>query len=273
MGSRLGIGMAVLLALCFASTTARAGKLDRAGNEAHSQSSSSGSGSSSSHGGGSSEEEDALGELFLVILSLPWSLPNVLVESGREEGASYRTGFQDYPYAEGSQGHLVEGHPGIALQLSADTGIDVGGDVWRHGLGLRLQFPARLELESEWSLFMEYGDDGTDRLLLGREILAVRFAENESIQFRTGIGPRHLVDDEGWVHGFDVLYGFDLFAGSPMVLSLEGSLGGVGGAFAPGARASLGVMLGRFEVRAGWDQRNIGNVSLGGPALGVRAWL
>lgn len=276
LASRVRVGLSLFLTLCLVSSSAAAGKLNRASKQARSSSGSNSSSSKSSSHGFDDDDDDsieaALGELFFLILVLPWSLPHYAVESEREAGAWERVGFQDYPYADRSRGHLKEGDPGVALQLSADSGVDVGGDVWRHGVGLRLQLPLRLDLEADWSTFLEYGEK-TDQLTLGRELLALRFAEGESIQFRTGIGPRHLYDDEGWLHGFDVLYGFDLFPGSPVVFSADGSLGSIGHAFSPGVRASLGFLLGRWELRAGWDQRFIGDVSLGGPALGVRVWL
>ena len=271
---RPGVSAFVLFAIGLTSTTALAAKLGQAGREAHGSSNSNSSRSeSTSHSGRARVMTDDEFRLWLTIATLPWRIPHAVVENDRERGSSGRVGFERYPYANRSSRHLKEDDPGVAMQLSADTGLDLGGDVWRHGAGLRVQLPMRLDLAADWSLFREYWGAGTDQLILGREYLALRFAEGETIQFRTGIGPRHLHDEDGWVHGVDVLYGFDLFPGSPVVLSAEGSLGGVGKAFAPGVRASLGVLIGRWELTAGWDHRWIGRVSLGGPALGVRLWL
>lgn len=269
---RLGVATLLAAALCLDSTTALAGKVDRASKAARGNSSSSKSEASSGSGRARTMSDDEL-RLWWTVVTLPWRLPYAVVENDRERGSWQRVGFETYPYANRSHGHLKEDDPGVAIQLSADTGFDLGGNVWRHGAGLRVQLPLRLDLATDWSLFREYTNAEVDSLILGRESLALRFAEGETIQFRTGLGPRHLHDDDGWVHGVDLFYGFDLFPGRPLVLSAEGSVGAIGEAVAPGVRASLGVMLGRFELTAGWDQRWIGRVPLGGPALGVRLWL
>lgn len=256
----------------------------------------------------------------MLILSSPWLLPHMALESRRAPGSVERTRFAPYPYAYGASGHIVSelppttlptdhgifeidgavllgddpnstgttppdpppaeptdpgaehGYP-VAFQLSGETGLDLGGTIWRHQLGARFQFPWRLDVDTDWALFSEYTNKNSDHMVLGREHLALRFAESAKVQFRTGIGARHLWDSQGWVHGFDLTYGFDAFPARPIVLSAEGSLGSLGKAFAPTVRATLGVLIGPVEIAAGWDQRWISDVTFGGPLVALRGWL
>jgi hypothetical protein len=131
----------------------------------------------------------------------------------------------------------------------------------------------RLELDTDWSLYREPVAEGVDSTWLGREHLSVRFAESPSIQFRSGIGPQHLHDSLGWVHGFDVTWGFEAFPGRPFVVGFEASAGLLGNAFAGGLSGRIGFMQGPFEVSAGGQWRFIAETPLGGPFLGIRFWL
>jgi hypothetical protein len=71
----------------------------------------------------------------------------------------------------------------------------------------------------------------------------------------------------------DLGYGFDAFVGKPFVLSVDGRAGILRRAFTWQARATLGAMFGPIEWYAGYDEVNIGGVSLGGPVTGLRAFL
>ncbi|HEX7670801.1 MAG TPA: hypothetical protein VF395_14500, partial [Polyangiaceae bacterium] len=73
-------------------------------------------------------------------------------------------------------------------------------------------------------------------------------------------------------HGLDVTWGFQAFPAKPLVLAAEGSLGTLGSVFAPGVRAEVGLMLNRFEVSAGFEERWVGPVALGGPFVSATAW-
>jgi hypothetical protein len=237
-----------------------------------------------------------------IVLTFPWIGPYQLVEAERPRHADYRMRFARYPYADDARGHIVDpvdpppkldpetglvvadpedtaaaNRPAegelVAAQLSAESGLDVGGAVWRSGFAARLQLPSRIEFDADWSLFSEYTQAGEDRMLLGREHIAFRFAEAPAVQFRTGIGARHLIDEEGGRHGVDLTYGFDAFLSRPVVLGVEGSFGFLGEAAAGALRAQLGFLVNRLELAAGWDYRNIGGVEFSGPFLMVRAWL
>lgn len=203
--------------------------------------------------------------------------------------------FANYPYADGTRGHILRPHTlvygedgvarsgdmdgaqprklqSVAMQLGLESGIGVSDGVMRLGMRARLQFPLRLQLDSDWSLFREHDREGVDYAMLGRELLSVRFAESPSVFFYSGVGVQHLCDSLGCEHGIDVTYGFEAFPRKPMVFGLEGSVGNVGQVFAPGLRARLGFVVGPVEASLGWHQRWIGDVPLGGPCLGITGW-
>jgi hypothetical protein len=228
-----------------------------------------------------------------VVLS-PWLIPNYAVEGGRPREAAYLTRFADHPYAGGMPGFLLDMPPITTTAVSSDDGVEpdeetlrsrqvvaaqlaaeAGSDtrLMRAGMRARLQFPARLELDSDWSFYREVDRGMVDVAWLGREHLSFRFAESSAVQFRSGIGPQHLVDSSGWVHGGDVTWGFDAFPGRPVLLAFEASVGVLGKAFTAGLFSRIGVMQGPVEISLGWHQRWIGTVPLGGPFLSINFWI
>lgn len=281
---------------------ARADKLDRASKEARQGSPARPAQGSSSRSSGSSSSTAIGGELALLIpfyiVTAPWWAPNVVVEAERADGSAARARFAPYPYAKGYEGHVVEPYPplsetessyyeaveaerklktkprglSVAAVVGAESGIGLTDGIFRFGITGRFMIPMRLELDSDWSLFREMDGGTEDRLWLGRELLSVRFAESSRVVFRSGIGPQHLCDSQGCVHGVDVTWGFEALPVEPVVFSLEGDIGNAGEALALGARARIGFLLGPIEVSVGYHQRRLGTVDLGGPHLGLSAW-
>jgi hypothetical protein len=284
---------------------ALAGKLDRAGAKARSSSSSSSS-HSSRHGSTSSDggELDPFSTIVFFgyglyytawLVSSPFWGPYRAMESDNPTGTTRDMRYADYPYAQGAGGHLlypepvVYGWDGVArskgidraeprllqrssVQLGAEAGVGLRDAVLRVGVHARLQLPMRLEFDTEWSMLREHDREGVDTAYLGREHLAVRFAQSSRLQFHAGVGPQHFCDAIGCVHGVDFTYGLEAFPGRPIVLSAEGSLGNLGSAFAPGVRTRIGYLIGEVEASLGWHQRWVGGVPLGGPFLGIGGW-
>jgi hypothetical protein len=134
--------------------------------------------------------------------------------------------------------------------------------------------PVRLELDATLHGLLEpLPDASVDRATFGNAHLAIRFAQNEHVQFRTGLGYQQYADAQGVEPGIDFSYGFEAELGAHMILDVEGDLGSAGHAFVWQARATLGAMIGPVEVYGGYDHIEIGDVPLGGPAVGIRAWL
>jgi hypothetical protein len=109
-----------------------------------------------------------------------------------------------------------------------------------------------------------------------------RFAQTSRVQFRTGLGYRQWTGlSSTTAFGADLMYGFDVFWGRPLVTSVTLDVGNLGAAVVAEARGTLGAMLGSVEIFAGYDHMAIegttsslaAGVGLGGPLLGLRAWL
>jgi hypothetical protein len=286
-----------LLTSAHAAKTSADGKLDRIGQQARRDAPSPppSSGSNTSYRSslrGRSKLDHALGQLSAYVVLSPWLIPNHVLEERRPWQAAYRVRFADYPYADDAPGFLREEpllnvasidddrmlreHASrrtqrVAARLGAESGFD--GRITRYGFDARVQFPMRLELDTDWSLYREADKDGVDSTWLGREHLSVRFAESPTLQFRSGLGPQHLRDARGWVHGIDATWGLDAFPGRPVFAAFEASAGLLGKAFTAGVYARIGLVQGPFEFSAGWHQRWIAYTPLGGPFLAIRFWL
>jgi len=245
-----------------------------------------------SSSGHQSELNHVAGELFAYVVFSPWFLPHTALEQGRPRDAPYRVRFADYPYADDAPGFLREvpsltvasiddnlvlreqgprTTQGVAARFGFEMAFD--GRIIRQGFDARVQFPMRLELDTDWSLYREPVAEGVDSTWLGREHLSVRFAESPTLQFRSGFGPQHLRDALGWVHGFDFTWGLEAFPGRPIVFAFEASAGLLGNAFAAGLSGRIGWMQGPFEVSVGGNVRWIAATPLGGPLLAIRFWL
>jgi hypothetical protein len=294
----LQTGGALGIAALLLSAPATAGKLRDAGRETRTPSSSSNSSNSSSSSSRESRSSSRIGDdgalaLYYILLS-PWVGPHAALEPG-ERG---RPVFEDYPYAHGSNGLLRYPEPvhdeetdgesesgervrpgpplsgkSVAGQVRVEGGYILGG-VYRGGMGGRLMIPGRLEVDLNVNGLAEPLPDGSvDRATFGNAHVGVRFAQNEQVQFRTGLGYQQFADAMGVEPGFDFSYGFDAQLGARLILGISGNLGSAGHAFVGQVRGSLGIMIDRFEIYAGYDHISIGDVPLGGPAAGIRAWL
>ena len=226
-------------------------------------------------------------------------LPHLVVE-----GPAPRDGwFGGAPYMDGKRGHMVfsaatwtppepektdegdlildggrhaettepEGALPVHLRLAAEYGHDFD-DVYKPSVSLLMSTSLRLEVESGWTYFREETVTGTDWMVVGDANVLWRFAQHEVIEMRSGIGVR-LLTDGAWNAGFNFTYGFDVFPVNPIVLSASVDLGNLGYAFVVHGRAQLGVTRFGIEIYAGYDALAIGDVTLHGPAIGLRAWL
>lgn len=228
-------------------------------------------------------------------ITSPWWGPHQALEADQPIGTARAIRFADYPYAEGAKGlilrppKIVYGWDGTAHsetgdrvvprsvqswsgQLGAETGVGVNDGIMRFGLRARLQLPMRIQFDSDWSLLREHDREGVDVVLMGREHLSIRFAESSQIHFYSGLGPQHFCDSRGCVHGVDVTWGLEAFPVRPMLFALEGSLGNLDQAFAPGIRTRVGCLFGPVEASLGWHQRWIDGIPLGGPFAGIAGW-
>jgi hypothetical protein len=233
--------------------------------------------------------------LFEAIVLTPFYVPHALVEANG--GPLGGWSFAPSPYAEGTSGYLrpvagpfaaeddanvaPEERRPVAVQLAVDAMPPVAAEYARFQAGARLLTTFRLEVDASYGVYRERVDAGRfDSAWLGRAHVAYRFAQNEHVQFRAGLGMRHWVDPRGWALGVDALYGVDVFWGRPVTTSLEvtaGALGNRAWAFEP--RGTVGFVFGLAEVFAGYDAVWVGGgggnaptAFLGGPVVGTRVY-
>jgi hypothetical protein len=281
-----------------------AGKLDDAGDrirESHRTSTSDESDDDESDDDGESDCSAACAELVAQVVLLPFSLPRVVLGSDRQVELWY----DDYPYANraGYVGHRYEPLSGAELPMDSElqNAPEPGKQRWAaqgrveggatfDGIGraaalARVLMPVPIELEASWLGFAEREGPATDWAQLSGLRINWRFAEARTVQFRTSLGYQHwfedsesgsdepLTHDERSRPGAELGYGFDAFVGKPFVLSAEGRIGLLGQTYSWQARATLGAMFGPVEWYAGYDEVNVGGVSLGSPIAGLRGFL
>jgi hypothetical protein len=229
-----------------------------------------------------------LGGLFLFTIGGPWAIPRTFYDHPD------LVRYAPYPFAygagvlrplspapsesvleeEGAVGDVADAARKVALALDAESGYQLQGVV-PAGLALRVMLPYRVELDARYTGLVDVKEHPHDVASAGTAHLAYRFAQGQRYDFRTGVGVRSFALDTFRI-GVDLWYGFDVYIGPCVVWRVELHMGSAGHAFVGQVRSTLGVMLARFELYAGYDHSaylSAGNdARLGGPIGGLRAW-
>jgi hypothetical protein len=258
------------------------------GSGGRSHSSSSGGGSSSSSrswsndgqgcglfGQSSCQPEDSLTLWFFAYtIGAPWTVP------ARHFDDSSLVGYAAYPFADGPgllrppRADAAATARKVAIALDAESGYMLQGVV-PSGLALRVLLPHRLELDGRLSGLSDVKERPVEVASAGTAHLTYRFAQGARYDFRTGIGLRMFQLDSLQL-GFDLLYGLDTYLGPRVVWRVELHMGSAGQAFVGQVRSTLGAMIHRFEIYAGYDHTAYisgeSKAALGGPIAGLRAW-
>jgi hypothetical protein len=149
------------------------------------------------------------------------------------------------------------------------TGFDdldwIGGRV-------QLDTRSRWGLESDFRHVREDLDARRDALWLGDANVLFRFAQSESIQFRTGVGFNYLADEIGSDFGFNFTYAVDCQPVRPLTFTGELDLGTLGHATVVHVRTTAGVVWGVSEAYIGYDLYDIGSTQVQGLVAGVQVW-
>jgi hypothetical protein len=134
-----------------------------------------------------------------------------------------------------------------------------------------LEHSNRLGFESETNYWRETTAAGShDELWTGDANVVLRFAHNEQVQMRSGIGLAWLADEFGTDAGFNFTYGADLYPIKPVVISADLDAGWIGHAPLLHLRTTIGVTWKQAEVYTGYDYLEIGDAQLDGLIAGVR---
>jgi hypothetical protein len=142
----------------------------------------------------------------------------------------------------------------------------------RMGGHLLVSTTSRFELDLEASRFEEHLFSGeTDHLWIGDANLSYRFAQNEYVQFRSGLGMNWMADGRADV-GFNFTYGADFFPARPWVISANLDWGTLGHAELFRFRTTVGAIVNRFEVYTGYEYFDLGNTQANSLLAGIRLW-
>lgn len=215
------------------------------------------------------------GRMVLHTLAFPWLLPLHMA---------------DDPCLDGFAAHPHELGPGLALSTICapevapaartvlwELGVESGYLLQRVApatASARVQLPLRLELDTRLSVLRDLAEQPAEHAWTLSSHVAYRFARSRRVDFRTGIGVRVFSFDVTSA-GVDLLYGIDAYLGRIAIARIELHAGTLARSFAAEARATLGFMVGKVELYAGYDHTVIANqrsARLGGPIAGLRAW-
>ena len=133
-------------------------------------------------------------------------------------------------------------------------------------------FPWLLGMEFGWTSFIESVDGGVDHLGFGYAHLLLRLISIESLDVRTGLGGRWMVDAGRVDGGFSYTLAMDVMPTSYLVFSAAGDLGTLGNAFVAHGRLTAGGRYRGLVVYAGYDVQQIGDVLFHGPVAGLQLW-
>ena len=180
--------------------------------------------------------------------------------------------FARFPYEDNSgYMNLYEGKRWSA-QFSADYATEFNNLDFIGGRML-VDTASRWGVDTEMKYFQETLTRNTrDSLWLGDCNLTFRFAQNENMQWRTGVGFNWLDDPRQTDFGFNFTYGFDWFPRKPWVVSAGIDWGTLGHAGLFHFRGTVGAMFNRFEAYTGYEYYDFDRVQTNTLIGGVRIW-
>ena len=165
------------------------------------------------------------------------------------------------PYAPVSDGRTG------GIRLNSDGGSTASGP--RFGLGATI-YSGDFALATDWVRYAAH-DGGASWWLGGVWYL---FGWSPVAMLRLSGGPGLLIasGDDGGVGG-GLRLGLDLLPVKPLVVSVHGEIGKPCEQSVARLRATVGVLLDRWEFYAGLDHAWLPSGADGGPTVGVRLWL
>lgn len=227
--------------------------------------------------GDSDEDDDSLGSIVLwtavSAVAAPFLGPKYLLG----DDGTHDLHFPRFPYE--NQPGSMEVSPvrpkglrnwfaRVDLEYSDDF-----NDFDRTGSHLLFDTARRFGIDAEWNYRREDLTAGaTDELWTGDANLVYRFAQNEYVQFRTGLGINWLADRGETDYGFNFTYGADIVPRRPWVISTAIDWGTLRHTSLFHGRLTVGALLGPVEVFAGYDYFDAGAADLSGPLAGLRLW-
>jgi hypothetical protein len=204
-----------------------------------------------------------------IVAASPWWIPMTLVED-RHPGPAY---FAAAPYVD-APGAMVYDPEEPAFNWASRLGCEYLDDfegVTAYRGRLVVEHVNRWGIDSEWNYWRESLSPGVhDQLWTGDANIVYRFAQNERVLMRSGLGVAWLADNEEVNLGFNFTYGADIYPIEPLVFTADLDAGWIGEAWMLHLRATAGLVYRQAEVYAGYDYLEIGNAQLNGVVAGLR---
>lgn len=202
------------------------------------------------------------------IVAAPLWAPHALLG----DDFSVSRSFARFPYRDDSGYMVYYGGRSHSAQFSADYATEFND---LDSIGGRLVFDtaSRFGIDAEAKHFRETLPRGRrDDLHLGDCNLTFRFAQNEKMQWRTGLGINWMDDPQGTDVGFNFTYGFDWFPRKPWVASMQIDWGTLGRSGLFHFRGTVGALFDRFEAYTGYEYYDFDRVQTNMLIGGVRVW-
>lgn len=229
----------------------------------------------------SAEEVELFGMLTGGVLTSPFWLPMVIADDNLGR-AGYFPAFP-YQYDVGymlihpDQYHGVGGPRQpftYAVRARSDYGTNFNGLDWVGG-NVLAEFSTRFGIESEFRFYQDNllaGNQPPDTAWLGDANIFYRFAQNDRMQFRSGVGVNWLSDRQQTDVGFNFTYAADFYPTKPWVISGEFDWGILGDETLLHARFTTGIQHKGLEAYLGYDLIDIGQFQSNSLIAGVRLW-
>jgi hypothetical protein len=218
--------------------------------------------------------------------------------------------FFPYPYASGNRGHLTHRPPEYVTLEEPDAGAEAESEdeavillsdarlnhevslsqvtgrlaaeyhydldtIHAPGVSLVFDSALRLGFETKWHHFIEPQGDGLDQLTMGDLNIAVRFVETRRVEAHLAVGGRMMIDPK-LKGGFNGGFRLTAFPTKPLAIAASTDLGNVGRTFFFEGQLTLGALIGRAELFAGYKgiifQSSSDTVLFHGPVAGLSAW-
>lgn len=210
--------------------------------------------------------------LSIAAITSPWWGPHLALG----DQFSAPSSFRDYP-GQTDPGYMWIGEDWSAtgkpysVRASVEYDNDLE-DLSRIGTKLLVETKQRWGIDTQWNQYFENRPGRVDELTTGDLNLTFRFAQSETMQFRSGLGVNFLHNRGGTDAGFNFTYGVDWYPTKLLISSTEIDWGYVGNASLFHFRTTLGVHYRRLETYVGYDYTNIETVELNGLVSGIRVW-
>jgi hypothetical protein len=304
VGPTLRTALALLLALTACEARAQSGGLDqireevrvaRPSESASQPQSEVDHGHGGDHGSGSCHPDDSdgfkelYGKVFLIGVVAPFWIPHAALND--DFGTIYS--FPPFPY-DGHPGYMVLGN-GYAADEEQDSSprglldwfpqkrpwsvrwdleyadnFDHVSHVGGHAL---VSTQWRFDLDVAASRFQEALAAGrTDDLWIGDANLVFRFAQNEFVQFRSGLGINWLGDNGRADVGFNFTYAIDVFPVKPWVFTTAIDWGTLGATGLFRFYGTAGIVVHGVEAYTGYEYLDVGTIHSHSLLAGLRFW-